>query len=54
MNMIILWMLQGAGNFVFQKTVLDWGGWWPMFIAGIIVSVVSFGLNMVLGTQRRS
>lgn len=54
MNMVILWILQEAGNFVLGEGALNWGGWFNMFIAGIIVSLVSFGLNMVLGTQRRS
>lgn len=54
MNMFILWMLQGASNFVLGHVVLNWGGWWNMFLAGIIVTIVSFGLNMLLGDRRRA
>lgn len=51
MNMFILWILQGAGNLLLGNGVIDWGGWQNMFIAGIIVTIVSFVLNLVLGTR---
>lgn len=43
MNVIILWLTQQLTGLV------TWGGFWPMFWAGIIVSIVSFVLNLFLG-----
>ncbi len=54
MNMIILWILQQTGTALLGAGVIDWGGWWQMFIAGIIVSLVSFALNLALGTRQHS
>ncbi len=52
MNMFILWLLQASGTALLGEGVIDWGGWGSMFIAGIIVSLVSFVLNMALGTRQ--
>ena len=54
MNMIILWILQMTGTALLGAGVIDWGGWWQMFIAGIIVSLVSFALNLALGTRQHA
>lgn len=45
MNVIILWLLEWLTNMV------EWGTFWDMLIAGIIVSVVSFVLSLLLGTR---
>ena len=54
MNMFILWLLQETGTFILGPGVIDWNGGWNMFFAGIIVSLVSFVLNLALGTRERA
>ena len=54
MNMIILWILQMTGTALLGAGVIDWGGGWQMFFAGIIVSLVSFALNLALGTRQHA
>jgi putative membrane protein len=54
MNMIILWLLEQTGTFILGMGVIEWGGWFNMFIAGIIVSLVSFALNLAFGTRERA
>lgn len=46
MNVIILWMTQELTGMV------EWGGFWQMMLAGIIVSAVSFVLNLFLGGRK--
>jgi putative membrane protein len=43
MNVIILWLLERLTGLV------SWGGFWNMLVAGIVVSIVSFLLNLVFG-----
>lgn len=53
MNMFILYLLEVIANWLFGETVVVWGSWWNMFVAGIIVTLVSFALNMLLGDRKR-
>lgn len=46
MNVIILWFTEKITG------MIEWGGFWNMLFAGIIVSVVSLLLNMFLGNDR--
>lgn len=48
MNVIILWLTERLTGLV------QWGGFWPMFWAGIIISLVSFVLNLFMfGDENR-
>lgn len=46
MNVIILWLTERLTGLV------EWGGFWPMLWAGIIISLVSFVLNLFLGGEK--
>jgi putative membrane protein len=48
MNVIILWLTERISG-----GLVDWGGFGQMLVAGIIVSLVSFFLNLFLGDDKK-
>ncbi len=47
MNVIILWLLETVTG-----GLIVWGDFWNMLLAGIIISIVSFLLNIFFGSGR--
>jgi putative membrane protein len=52
MNVIILWLLERISNWI-NPGMVGWGGFWNMLVAGIIISIVCFLLNLFLGGDRK-
>lgn len=42
MNVFILWILQRITDMIF------WGNFWQTMVAGLMISIVSWGLNLLL------
>ncbi len=52
MNVIILNILEWISSSLFSSAAITFDGFWPAFWVGVLVSIVSFGLNLLLGDNR--
>ncbi|MGL4647813.1 MAG: phage holin family protein [Caldilineaceae bacterium] len=52
MNVFILWMLEWISDRFLGASAVNFGDFWSTLMVGIIVSIVSFALNMLLGGNR--
>lgn len=52
MNVIILNILEWISSSLLSSAAITFAGFWPAFWVGVIVSIVSFGLNLILGDNR--
>lgn len=52
MNVFILWLLEWISDRFLGAGAVTFGDFWTTLLVGIIVSIVSFGLNLLLGGNR--
>lgn len=54
MNVIILNILEWLSTIILGSAAITFDGFWPALWTGILVSIVSFILNLVLGENRNN
>jgi len=53
MNVLILWILEWLSNQIFTEFAISFSDFFSTLLVGIIVSLVSFALNLFLGGNPR-